>query len=120
MKSQNHKQSATWVQDQGCTAWLTNDPRSAAAMLRGKGDDRFALYEKYCEIKRLEDPTISLEQLDEDYHNYVVEKEAVWVSQGKSPSLLQAMNNSIGSWLATRLFPIVTLSVVMQWAAKHF
>lgn len=67
MNRQYVKTSPSWVSDQGSVAWVENDPRSAAAMLRGRGDHRAMVYERFVEKVRKQMPTISQEQLDSMY-----------------------------------------------------
>lgn len=67
MKLSFAKQSATWVQDQGSVMWVEKDPRSVAAMLRGRGDHRVVVYEKFVNQVRRKDPGVTQEQIDELY-----------------------------------------------------
>lgn len=70
MNSVTFKKSATWVQDQGLAAWVENDPRSVKAMLRGRGDHRVAVYEKFVSKVRKEQPNATQEMVDEAYRLY--------------------------------------------------
>lgn len=59
--------SATWVQDQGSISWVKDDPRSVAAMLRGRGDHRVSVYENFIRKVRKQNPEVTQEQVDDLY-----------------------------------------------------
>lgn len=120
MKSQVNNNSSTWVQDHCFSAWVKNDPRSSAAMLLGKGDDRFALYDHFVDLKMKESPTLSLEQIDADYAIYTKKMEAVWHAEMKKPPMLTLVRNALGSWVSGHLLPILTIGMAMQWLVKNF
>jgi hypothetical protein len=60
----------SWAERQGNCVWLENDPRSVAAMLRGKGDGREKLYERFEKYWRKKNPAGSELCLHEAYAKY--------------------------------------------------
>jgi hypothetical protein len=112
--------SATWVQDQGSSNWLQNDPRSATAMLRGRGDGRHTLYEQFAKIRRLECSSILTEQIDQEYATYIRDWEA---ARNRSFLLLapfRAIFAAVRSSFAVRLLQVVSLVWAIHWLAMRF
>jgi hypothetical protein len=62
--------SKSWVADQGLTAWVEKDSRSAAAMLRGRGDGREKLYARFAEYRRGIDPALPEDEIMDGYASY--------------------------------------------------
>lgn len=67
----NRTATKTYVADQSSRDWLANDPRSARAMLDGRGDSRTRRYEQYVAACKQADPFLREEDLVERYSDYV-------------------------------------------------
>lgn len=59
--------SKTWVADQPISAWVKNDRRSVAAMLRRRGDGREKLFLEFAEKMQREHPTMPMENIMDEY-----------------------------------------------------
>lgn len=67
----NRNVSKSYVADRSSRDWLTDDPRSARAMLDGRGDSRTRRYEQYVAACKLANPLVRVEDLVERYPEYV-------------------------------------------------
>lgn len=68
--------SESWVADQGSSTWLQHDPRSAIAMLRGPGDGREKLYNRFRAWHRGSNPAVTDENLIAAYAVYAAKMDA--------------------------------------------
>jgi hypothetical protein len=71
------KKHTNKLRDESIVAWVKDDPRSVAAMLRGGGDGRQNLYQTYCDAQTKANPFIREDDLVNGYPDFVSRYEAL-------------------------------------------
>jgi hypothetical protein len=129
---------STWLGDQGYCCWLVDDPRSASAMLRGRGDGREILYAHFVQAWQRRDPLLSVETLDARYAETTLTmdaqiaealgtKDQLDVTAGTAVVLRRAIESSlvivmppigVAVWVARRARRILAL-MILHWVARY-
>jgi len=104
----NVKVSKSWVQDHCGSDWVKNDRRSVASYLRGNGDNRVEMYEHFLKMITLKNPTMSIEEKDQAYANFV--KSSRMKKNMKQKIVFYFLELSLAN-LSVRYAPLVQLSL---------
>lgn len=123
------KISKSWVADQGSSGWLQHDPRSALAMLRGCGDGREKLYERFCAYHRGVNPAVTEEDLVDGYAEYAAKMDATCrrsatvaggLSQYSSTFQILRPFFFVGRLIDRHMVPLIGTYVIAKWLSTIF
>jgi hypothetical protein len=84
-------------------AWMFRD--SASAWLRGYDDGRFAGYESFYRARQAESGSFNLEELNEEYAEWVAERPSRAIVLLNRPIVAQALIALAAVWVAAQALP---------------
>lgn len=123
------KISKSWVTDQGSTVWLQRDPRSALAMLHGRGDGREKLYARFCAYHREQNPAVTDEDLVDGYADYAAKMDAKCRHSAIGAGGLTRYSSTfpilrpfffVGRLIDRHMVPLIGTYLIAKWLSTIF